>query len=85
MHQAATEGRHTKRGSSNDFITPLIRFMMRDSRIKVNNAVLNLDSLADHSVVPYPIHTQSGQNRPDNFENIFLTKALSGKYLKEKC
>ena len=30
-------------------------------------------------------HTQCGQNRPDNFENIFLTKALSGKYLKEKC
>ena len=32
-----------------------------------------------------PIHTQSGQNRPDNFENIFLTKAFFRKYLKEKC
>ena len=29
-------------------------------------------------------HTQSGQNRPDNFGNIFLTKSF-GKYLKEKC
>ena len=32
-----------------------------------------------------PIYTQSGQNRPDNSENILLTKVLSGKYLKEKC
>ena len=32
-----------------------------------------------------PISTQSGQNRPDNFENILPTKAYLGKHLKEKC
>ena len=31
------------------------------------------------------IYTQSGQNRPDNFDNIFRAKALFGKYFKEKC
>ena len=28
---------------------------------------------------------QSGQNRPDYFGNILLTKAISWKHLKEKC
>ena len=31
-----------------------------------------------------PIHTRSGQNRPDNTDNIFRTRAFFGKYLKEK-
>ena len=34
---------------------------------------------------PSPIHIQSGQNRLYNFDNIFLTKVLFEKYLKEKC
>ena len=29
-------------------------------------------------------YTQSGQNRPDKFGNILLSKAFSGKHLKEK-
>ena len=37
-------------------------------------------------VVPdQPIHTQSGQNRRDNFSHIFQMKASIENYLKEKC
>ena len=32
-----------------------------------------------------PIDACRSQNKSDNFGNISLTKALLGKYLKEKC
>ena len=32
-----------------------------------------------------PINAHSGQNQPDNFDEIFLLKAWLAKYLKEKC
>ena len=39
----------------------------------------------EYSAESKPITTLNGQNRPDNFGNIFLTKALFEKYFKEKC
>ena len=32
-----------------------------------------------------PINAHSGQNQPDNFEEIFQILAQLAKYLKEKC
>ena len=32
-----------------------------------------------------PMHTQSGQKRPDKFGNILLTKVFYREYLKEEC
>ena len=32
-----------------------------------------------------PINAHSGQNQPDNFDEIFQAKAELAKFLKEKC
>ena len=65
----------------------IFRKIMFNSKVMTKSIIdtdSNFDELLHINGLTSPIHTQWSKQK-DNLRNMFLTKAFSFKYLKEKC